>query len=53
MIEKGEKKEVAVMQTIQKYIVESKQYCLKVMATAKNGQRKQQSVVYRILKLHL
>ena len=46
LIEKGDKKEIAIMQVIQKYIVESKKYCLKEMATATNGTTKLSAVVY-------
>ena len=48
LIEKGEKKEIAIMHTIQKYIVDSKKVLLKVMGTVKSGHRKLKDVDYQM-----
>ena len=41
LIEKGEKKEIAIMHVIRNILLTVKKYCLKEMATVKNGKKKQ------------
>ena len=41
LIEKGEKKEIAIMHVIREYIVAVKTYCLKATTIVKNGKKKQ------------
>jgi len=45
LIDKGEKKEIAIMHIIQKYIAKVKRYCLREIITVKNGIMKRSAEV--------
>ena len=45
LIEKGEKKEIAIMHVLRNTLLPAKKYCLKEMAIAKSGKKKLKRVV--------